>query len=146
MAARRKRRDVAAHEQATTHHYTVHYPEHPAREDDPHYADFEAYRRRTKDSAVCAFAVRRGGDTSECGGGLELHHAHIEFSLQNGVDLALLEADYPGVSDPSQVGAWTESAQNLEWLCVKHHRGPGGVHVASASDWEAEHYVRGLIT
>ena len=144
--ANRQPHEVAAHDQAVTHHYLMHFPPHPARADDPHYADFEAYRRRTKATAVCAFAQRRGGDTSECDGGLELHHSHIEFSLQNGVDLALLEHDYPGVSDPGQVGAWIESADNLQWLCSRHHRGPGCVHTASASDFEAEHYVRGLIT
>lgn len=135
-----------AHDQAVANRYLVHFPPHPAREDDPHYRDFDAFRRRTRATAVCSFAARRGGDTSECAGNLELHHSHVEFSLQNGVDLALLERDYPGVSDPQQVGAWVESADNLMWLCAKHHRGHGGIHHASASDWEAEHYVRGLIT
>lgn len=136
---------TAAHDQPTTHHYVMRYPEHPAREDDPHYKDFEHYKRTHKDTAMCAFAARRGGDTSECHGGLELHHAHVEFSLQNGVDLALLERDYPGISDPNEVGAWVESADNLQFYCAGHHRGHGGVHVASASDFEAEHYVRNLI-
>jgi len=137
---------VPTHEQVVTHRYVVHYPEHPAREDDPHYRDFEAYRKRTKADAVCALGAARG-DFSECDleRPLELHHAHVEFSLQNGVDLKWLERDYPGISDPEQVGAWVESADNLEWLCVRCHRGPGGVHVASASDYEAERYVRGLI-
>lgn len=136
---------VPAHDQTTAHRYTMHYPEHPPREGDPHYRDFEAYRRRTKDTAKCAFAVRTGDD-STCHGGLELHHAHVEFSLQNGVDLKWLERDYPGISDPEQVGAWVESAANLVWYCAFHHRGHGGVHTAAASDFEAEHYVRGLIT
>lgn len=135
---------TSAHDQAVTHHYAVRYPAHPARENDPHYADFEAYRRRTKATAMCAVGDHRG-DFSECHGGLELHHSHIEFSLQNGVDLSWLEKDYPGVSDPGQVGAWVESADNLQWLCEFHHRGHGGVHIASASDFEAEKYVRGLI-
>lgn len=134
-----------AHDQATTHHYLMHYPEHPARTDDPHYVDFEAYRRRTKDTARCVFAVSINS-TAECAGGLELHHAHIEFSLQNGVDLAVLEAAYPGVSNPDQVGAWVESAENLIWLCATHHRGHGGIHTAAASDYEAERFVRGLIS
>lgn len=76
---------------------------------------------------------------------IELHHAHVEFSLQNGVDLAALEKDYPGISDQSQVGTWVESGANFQWLCAFHHRGHGGVHVASASDFEAEKYVRDLI-
>ena len=77
---------------------------------------------------------------------MELHHSHIEFSLQNGVDLKWLEADYPGVSDPDTVGAWVESAENLEWLCIFHHRGRGGKHTVAAADFEAERYVRGLIS
>lgn len=134
-----------AHEQQVTHHYTVHYPPHPARTDDPHYKDFEHFRRSTKDTAQCAKGLEKG-TFSECSGGLELHHAHIEFALQNGVDLAALEKRYPGVSDPDQVGAWIESAANLQWLCTGHHRGHGGVHVASASDYEAETFVKGLIS
>ena len=138
---------VPAHQQKVTHSYWVSYPAHPARKDDPHYRDFEEYRYRTHATAKCAIGEHRG-DFTECSldKPLELHHAHVEFSLQNGVDLAWLEKDYPGISDPSQVGAWIESAANLLWLCESHHRGPGGVHVASASDYEAERYVRGLIT
>lgn len=134
-----------AHDQAVTHHYTIHYPAHPPREGDPHYKDFEHFRRLTHATAQCAMGAHRK-DFSECSGQLELHHAHVEFSLQNGVNLAWLEADYPGISDPDQVGAWVESADNLEWLCEFHHRGHGGVHVTSASDYEAEKYVKGLIS
>lgn len=136
-----------AHGQKILHAYVVHYPEHPAREDDPHYKDFEEFRRRTKDGAKCSMGAARG-DFSECDPTrpLELHHAHVEFSLQNGVELKWLEKDYPGISDPSQVGAWVESAGNLMWLCARCHRGPGGVHVASASDYEAEKFVRNLIS
>lgn len=133
-----------AHDQAVTHRYTLHYPEHEPREHDPHYRDFLAYRRRTEATAVCAMGEYRD-DFSDCHGGLELHHAHIEYALQNSVDLAALEAHYPGVSNPDAVGEWVESAANLTWYCTFHHRGHGGVHVASASDFEAERFVRGLI-
>ena len=135
------------HIQNVTHHYSIHYPAHPERTNDPHYKDFNAFRRRTKDTAKCSIALHRN-DFSECSldQPLELHHTHIEFSLQNGVDLKWLEIDYPGVSDPDTIGAWVESAENLQWLCQAHHRGPGGVHVAAASDFEAIKYVRGLIT
>ena len=136
--------DVPAHDQRTTHAYVMHYPEHPARESDPHYRDFEAFRRRTQATARCAFAVEIGDD-SECHGGLELHHSHVEFSLQNGVDLARLEHLYPGISDPDEVGAWVESAANLVWLCAFHHRGHGGVHTAAAADYEASKWVKGLV-
>lgn len=138
---------VPAHEQAITNRYSIAYPAHEPREDDPHYKDFEAYRRRTKDTAQCQFGVDRGGDFSECAGGLELHHAHIEYAMINGVDLALLEARYPGVSDRDQVGEWVNgAAENLVWYCAKHHRSHGGIHHASAADFEAAHFVRNLIT
>ena len=133
-----------AHDQAITNAYIVHYPSHEPREDDPHYKDFNAYREATKTTAVCAIGGHRQ-DFSECDGGLELHHSHIEFSLQNGVDLKWLEVDYPGVSNPDEVGAWVESAENLVWYCEKHHRGAGGIHHASSADFEAEKYVRNLI-
>lgn len=138
--------DVAAHAQAETHHYTVRFPDHFPRETDPHYKDFDAFHRKWHDTAKCLIGAHRN-DFSECDltHPMELHHAHIEFALQNGVDLAWLEVDYPGVSDPDQVGAWVETGANFVWYCQFHHRGHGGAHVASASDFEAEKYVRGLI-
>jgi hypothetical protein len=60
------------------------------------------------------------------------------------VDLALLEHDDPGVSSAG-VGAWVESAANLTLLCRAHHRGPAGVHVASAADFGSAFYIRNLI-
>jgi hypothetical protein len=134
-----------AHDQAFSHSYLVHYPAHPPRKSDPHYRDFEAYRKSHVKTAKCAIGEHRN-DYSECQGGLELHHAHVEFSLQNGVDLKWLEVDYPGISDPNTVGSWVESGENLIFLCEGHHRGAGGVHNASASDYEAEKYVRSLIS
>ncbi len=138
---------TAAHDQQITHRYVVHYPDHQPRTDDPHYADFEAYRRRTHAAARCAVAVAVGDDADcDLEHPLELHHAHIEFALANEVDLARLERAYPGVSTPDQVGAWIETADNLEWLCRAHHRGPGGVHTAAAADFEAAKFVHGLIS
>jgi hypothetical protein len=133
------------HDQNITHHYQIHYPEHSPRESDPHYKDFNAYHRRTHATAKCSFGQHHD-DYTECLGVLELHHAHVEFALQNGIELAWLERDYPGIGDADSVGAWVESAANLMWLCAFHHRGHGGVHVASASDFEASRYVRGLIS
>lgn len=150
---------VAAHSAVQSHHYIVHFPEHPARKDDPHYVDFDHYHRLHRATARCYVGEHIGFD--ECldaqgnlcvidaagqMSGLELHHAFVEFSLQNGIDLAALEIDFPGISDPTQVGAWVESDPNFMWLCVFHHRAAGGAHTASASDWTAERYVRGLIS
>lgn len=146
--------EVAAHEQGETHRYVMHFPEHPARAHDPHYADFDHYHRKTRPTARCFIGERIGfGDCKDAqcrpcpppadGGeqpGLELHHAHVEFSLQNGVDLAALEKDYPGISDPSQVGAWVESEANFRWLCVL----PGSpVLMADGSRRAIEHVLPG---
>lgn len=140
---------VPAHDQKVTHSYLVHYPEHGPRESDPYYADFHAYKamRRENGTYTCDFAVEhRGGDTSGCdmAAPLEAHHRVIEFATMNEVDLALLEKDYPGVSSTG-VGAWVESAANLMLLCRLCHRGPGGVHVASAADYGSSFYIRDLI-
>lgn len=150
---------VPAHDQRETHAYTVHFPPHPARKDDPHYVDFNHYHRLHRATARCYVGERIGfGDCRDAQGhpspppadggeqpGLELHHAHVEFSLQQGIDLAALERDFPGISNATEVGAWVESDQNFRWLCVFHHRGPGGAHTAAHADFEAEQYVRGLI-
>ena len=137
--------DVAAHDTPQTHRYLMHFPPHPARRGDPHYVDFDRYHRAHAATATCWVGDRIGYD--ECSPPpLELHHAHIEFSLQNGIDLAALEHDYPGISNPDEVGAWVESEANFRWLCAFHHRGHAGAHTAAHADWEAGQYVRGLLT
>lgn len=133
---------IKAHSQRIGHNYVMHFPEHPPRPQDPHYIDFEHYRKSHIATAKCMFAD--SADNDQCTTQLELHHAYIEFSLQNGVDFAILEKDFPGISDPNNVGAWVESDQNFEFLCSYHHRGHGGAHTASASDFIAERYVRDL--
>lgn len=161
--------DVAAHDAQQTHRYVMHFPPHAPRTGDPHYKDFHAYHKKYGPGARCAFAVhatladdeaperqtkepyrlvgpgekRAGCDITHP---IELHHSHVEFSLQNGVDFAILEKDYPGISNPNEVGAWVESGANFTWYCCWHHRGAGGAHSAAASDFEAERYVNGLIS
>ena len=151
--------DVPAHSAKQTHSYVVHFPEHPARTSDPHYVDFNHYHTLHRPTARCYVGERIGFDeckdaqgnvvTIAASGeqsGLELHHAFVEFSLQNGVSLSALEHDFPGISNPDEVGAWVESDQNFRWLCVFHHRAAGGAHTASHSDWTASNYVLGLIS
>jgi hypothetical protein len=158
-----------AHSQTHATSYTEHYPAHPARKDDPHYVDFNHFHKKFGPTARCQFAVQADfeGDPEPVrqadvphrmiGAGearvgcdvtkpMELHHAHIEFATMNNVDLALMEDAYPGISDPEHLGAWVESFLNFEWLCVFHHRGHGGAHVASASDWEAQHFMKGFLS
>jgi len=135
---------VDEHEQKVTHTYLVHYPEHGPRESDPHYIDFNYYKKTHKATAKCAFFGT--ASQTQCTDQLELHHAHIEFALTNGVSFDVLEKFYPGISNPNEVGAWVESEANFQWLCSFHHRGHGGAHVASASDFEAQKFVKGLLS
>lgn len=145
MSLLRKQPKVTkAHTQVASHRYIMHYPDHYPRPDDPHYVDFEHYRKTHVKTARCAYADSASGD--QCTTQLELHHKIIEFSLQNGVDFEVLERDFPGISDPNQIGAWVESDINFVWYCSWHHRGAGGVHNASSSDFEAEKYVTHLIS
>ena len=141
---------VAAHDQKITHNYTITYPEHGPRESDPFYSDFHAFKKNRKDAGTyyCDFAHEfRDGDASECSMDkpLEAHHKHIEWAMLNEVDLRLLEEHYPGVST-MEVGKWVESAENLELLCISHHRSRGGKHTAAFADFEAEKDIRKLIS
>lgn len=147
-----------AHSQQVTNHYHVSYPEHAPRTNDPHYLAFEAYRRKNITQAVCYVGRRVGYD--ECmdaqgnviptqpdtGRGLELHHHFLEFATVNAVSIAALEVDFPDLTDSEKVAVWAESDPNFIWLCAKHHRGFGGVHHASAADWQASVYVQNLLS
>lgn len=113
--------------------------------------DFEAWKakRKATNTYWCDFAHdHRGGDTSECDNThpLEAHHDKIELAMLNEIDFALLEKDFPGISDPATVGAWIDSDQNLMLLCINHHRSHPGVHSATYSDFGSEFYVRNLIS
>lgn len=151
------KKPTAAHDQSYVHRYIIHYPEHLPREDDPFYSDFHAFHKRTRPTARCYIGERIGFDACKDAqgkpctihndgvmSGLELHHAHIEFALQNGVSLKALEKDYPGISEMG-IGKWVESGQNFRWLCTYHHRGDAGAHNLSHSDFEASQYIINLV-
>jgi hypothetical protein len=141
---------VPAHSQRFSHSYIVTYPAHAPRASDPHKRDFDAWKqdRRTAGTYYCDFAKEhRDGDTSECDmkHPLEAHHKVVELAMMNEIDFALLEEQYPGISNADAAGAWIDSDQNLTLLCSFHHRGAMGVHCASASDYGSAYYIRNLI-
>ena len=140
---------TSEHDQRFSHSYVVHYPAHEPREQDPHKADFEEWKRRRRENNTyyCDFAYdHRGGDISECDmmHPLEAHHNKVELAMMNEIDFNLLDTDFPGINADT-VGAWIDSDQNLTLLCRNHHRGAGGIHDASFSDYTATYYVRDLI-
>ncbi len=140
---------VKAHNQSVSHKYNIKYPSHGPREKDPHKHDFLEWKKRRKETNTyyCDFAhLHRNDDFSECDDTrpLEAHHDVIEMAMANEVDFTLLEKDYPGIS-ADNIGAWIDSDDNLVLLCAFHHRGHGGIHVASSADYEASEYIRGLL-
>lgn len=130
---------TAAHDQKLTLHLLAHVPEHEPRETDPHYHLFEAAKRRLKAQGLWKCVI--GDDL--CGGPVELHHSHIEFSQINNVDLERVNAQLGlHLDDDAAFQEWVESPGNLEPLCATHHRTHFGVHVLPGPLWEPLRYRR----
>lgn len=124
---------VPAHEQRTTLHLVYCYPEHEPRADDPHYALFNAARERLKRQGLLKCWVCGSTESPQ------LHHAHVEFALANGIDLASFAAHYPDllpeVTDEA-FQAFVEGDGNLTVLCALHHIGREGIHVIPYPAWQ----------
>lgn len=141
-----------AHDQMTTLHVLAHVPEHEPREQDPHYHLFEQAKARLKRQGLWKCAI--GDDL--CGGQLELHHSHVEFSQVNAVDPARIEkalglhfADdeafpFSGkVYDIEVAGSRSFVTSDLVvHNCVNHHRTHYGVHVIPSALWETLRWHR----
>lgn len=128
-----------AHDQPMTLHIMAHVPEHEPRESDPHYHLFEAAKRRIKQQGLWKCAI----NDDLCGGGLELHHSHIEFSQVNATDPAKIEQAFGlHFKSDEEFQQWIESPSNLEVLCVNHHRTHYGVHVIPSALWETLRWHR----
>lgn len=130
---------TAEHDAMQTLHILTHVPEHAPREDDPHYRLFEAAKARLKRQGLWKCVI---GD-SRCGGEMELHHTHVEFSLINSADpLKIQQALGLHFESDEDFQKWAESPGNLEVLCATHHRTKLGVHVLPAALWEANRWMR----
>ncbi len=125
---------VDAHDQKTTIHLLEHIPAHDARSDDPHYAVFEAAKARIKKLRLNVCAI------PDCTfpGPMELHHDKVEFSEQNGIDLAKFNQFFGlHLTDDEEFKNFIEGPGNLEVLCPTHHRTRLGVHVLPGPFWNA---------
>lgn len=122
-----------AHDQKETLHIIAHIPEHEPRESDPHYKLFNQAKARIKKQGLWKCAL----NDDLCGGQLELHHQHIEFSQVNNTDPHRIE-EALGLhfKNDDEFQAWIESPGNLEVLCTNHHRTHFGVHVLPSALWE----------
>jgi hypothetical protein len=98
-----------------TLHILSHVPEHAPREGDPHYHLFEQAKARIKKQGLWVCAI----NDDLCGGPLELHHSHVEFSQAGSVDpnrIAVAFGLHFETDEDFQV--WIESPGNLEVLCL----------------------------
>jgi hypothetical protein len=126
-----------AHDQRMTVHILTHVPEHQPREDDPHYHLFNQAKARMKRQGLWKCAI----NDDYCGGNIELHHSHIEFSQVGSEDLKRVnEAFGLHLDKDEDFQVWIESPGNLEALCEVHHRTHYGVHVLPGPLWEPLRY------
>ena len=123
-----------AHDQNLTFNVIAHIPEHAPREHDEHYHLFDAAKKRIKKAGLWVCAI----NDDLCGGQMELHHSHIEYSQINNIDPARVEK-YFGLhfEDEDDFYEFIHGPGNLEVLCTNHHRTHFGVHVIPAPLWEA---------
>jgi len=123
-----------AHDVNMEFHILAHIPEHDPRETDPNYKYFLAAKRRIKKAGLWKCVI----NDDLCGGQVELHHTHIEFSQIPNADKAKVEA-YFGLNfkDEDEFQQWLESPGNLETLCTNHHRTHYGIHTLPHALWEA---------
>jgi len=126
-----------AHDQRMTVHILTHVPEHQPRENDPHYHLFNQAKARMKRQGLWKCAI----NDDYCGGNIELHHSHIEFSQVGSSDLKRVnEAFGLHLDSDDDFQEWIESPGNLEPLCEVHHRTHYGVHVIPGPLWEPLRY------
>ena len=122
-----------AHDQKSTIHILTHIPEHEPRESDPHYHLFIQAKKRIKEQGLWKCAI----EDDLCGGQLELHHQHVEFSQIGHVDPKKVEKLLGLHFESDELfQQFVESPGNLEVLCVNHHRTHYGVHVIPSALWE----------
>lgn len=128
-----------AHTQTLNLRIVVSVPAHEPREDDPHYAVFNATRRRLEKLG----ALKCWIGNADCQGAIELHHDKAEFSLINDVDPAKFAEAYGlHLTSDDDFLAYVEGEGNLLCLCVFHHRSVGGIHSIPYPLWVVQKYLK----
>lgn len=136
-----------AHDQQQTIHGVVHYPEHTARIADKYQSEFDAAKTRLKALGLYKCVVCGVGEGEPGWDGqpasIELHHSHVEFSMENTIDLVKAnEAFGQHFASDDDFAKWVDSPDNLEPLCVYHHRGAEGIHVVPGTLWDILRLVK----
>jgi hypothetical protein len=127
-----------AHQEEVTVRFIERWPDHEPREQDPHYALFNAAKRRMKRQGLLKCAVA----SSYHWGPIELHHDKVEFAHINDVDVGKFNALYGLHLDDEGFRVFVEQEGNLEPLCQLHHRGQEGVHSLPEPQWRVLRVAR----
>lgn len=130
-------------EHSVTEHVTLvqTYPAHEPRATDVHYSVFTATRRRLERlGALTCWIGNADCDTTHP---MELHHAMVEFSLANIVDVRHFRELYPEFHIESDEAflRWVEGEGNLLCLCRSHHRGHIGIHSITYPAFVVQRYM-----
>lgn len=146
--------DTPAHKQRVTYTIEEWFPAHLPRKNDPHYAVFNATRKRLKKLGRlicwrCGIAdgellKDEDGAATATKASIELHHSVVEYSLANAVDIEEFGKLYPEmhVQDDETFLQFVESEGNLLPLCVKCHRGKQGIHCCQYPGWLLERFKK----
>lgn len=127
-----------AHYQSEHEAFACFYPEHPPREQDPHYHLFNEARRRVIAAGIGCWIC----GTHEK---LELHHSECEFAAATGIDVESLKLAHPeyGLTDDESFLCWVEGEGNLQVLCAECHRSPyRGIHHVPFPNWKLQKFWR----
>lgn len=122
-----------AHDETVTIRFIEHWPPHAPRKGDPHYAAFNAAKRRMK--ALGLYKCNVLSDYHY--GQLEAHHSLVEFAHIEDVDVQKFDELYGLHLDDEGFKNYIESPAGLEILCELHHRGQEGVHSLPEPEWNA---------
>lgn len=120
------------HEQTTTLHIDIFYPDHPPRTESALFRKTKHHMVAVLDTPcyVCGTKEHR-----------EVHHWHAEWADADGIDWDKMRALHPAFDwltfkEPSD---FIDSEYNMKILCAKHHRGMNhGIHMVPLPMWEMQ--------
>jgi hypothetical protein len=126
-------RIVPAHTEVVHLIFQQYIPSHGSRAGDPHYAVFEAARKRLK--AAGKLICWRCGSTTN----IQIHHRLVEWCSANGVSFEKFYHRYPELMTECTQEAFEnaiESEGGTLPLCQKCHTGKGtGIHYVPEPIW-----------
>jgi hypothetical protein len=114
----------------------VAYPAHPPRKASSIYTRTHHHLVYEMDAPCWVCGIRHSTD-----GAMETHHYRFEWASQYGLDLTMVEADFPDLTDREKLAEWVDSEGNMLVLCATHHRAKyEGIHMITYPAWLLQRY------